>query len=67
MEGIIETDWMQYDIWLNLVFDEKETKISLRRDQPFPLAQITPISREAYDSDWSVSDQMINRDTEEGN
>ena len=33
MEAMLETDWLQQDIWLNLVFHREGEKIELRREQ----------------------------------
>jgi hypothetical protein len=64
-EGILETDWMQYDIWLNVKFHKKHHWASLRRDGP-PIAQLVPTRREAYEQSWETEDVMLTRDTEEG-
>lgn len=66
MEGILETDWMQYDIWTNILFEKKDEWVSFRRDQWPPLAQIIPVRRETYREDWGLSQEMLNRDTPEG-
>lgn len=65
-EGILETDWLQYDIWINIAVQRKNEPISLRRDQQTPLAQLIPVRKEGYDEKWTVSEQMVNRETEEG-
>lgn len=68
MEGVVETDWMQYDLWVNMVFDRKGEWLKLRKNEFPPLAQIIPVRRESIDGDWQVgTDQMINRDTPEAN
>lgn len=67
MEGIIETDWMQYDIWTNLVFTKIGEKIELRRDGWPPLAQLIPIRRESFAEQWELSEEVINRDSPEAN
>jgi hypothetical protein len=67
MEGILETDWMQYDIWFNMVFTKKDEWVQLRKDGWPPLAQLIPIRREAYNTDWTLDQEMINRDTPESN
>jgi hypothetical protein len=67
MEGILETDWMQYDIWINLVFDRKDEWVSLRPDGP-PVAQIVPVHRESIEADWKMGENtLVNRDTKEAN
>lgn len=67
MEGILETDWMHYDIWTNLVFDREKEWAHIRKDNWPPLAMLLPIRRETYESSWQCSANMINRDTPEGN
>jgi hypothetical protein len=65
-EGILETDWMRYDIWINVIVTEPGLVIRLRRDQSTPLAQLVPVRRESYDQPWEVVEQSFHRDTEEG-
>jgi hypothetical protein len=67
MEGILETDWMQYDIWMNLVFERKNEWIQFRKDSWPPIAQIIPLRRECVDGDCTMSDRMVNRDSKEAN
>jgi len=68
MEGILETDWMQYDIWFNLVFETPNKWVEIRRHQFPPLAQLVPVRRETIDAEWKIgSDKAINRDDEESN
>lgn len=55
MEGVLETDWMCYDIWVNLAFHEPGT-VNLRRDQI--LAQLIPVRRE----DWAVRESPPTRE-----
>jgi hypothetical protein len=66
-EGILETDWMQYDLWTNIVFHEKDVKVCLRKDQWPPLAHLIPIRRESFKEDWGLEEEMVNRDTPEAN
>lgn len=66
-EGILETDWMQYDIWINLVFTEVGKLVKLRRQQWPPLAQLIPVRREAYNTPWEIKDGLMERETAEGN
>ena len=62
MEGILPTDWMQYDLWTNLKFDKQNEWVQIRKDQWPPLAQITPVRRETTSKEWSVGrEEMINR------
>ena len=64
MEGILETDWMQYDIWINLVFTKEGEWIKLRRNEFPPLAQIIPTKRE----DWEIDrNEILKRDEKEAN
>lgn len=64
-EGILETSWLRYDIWINLAVQIPNTVISLRRNQPLPLAQLIPVKREAYEK-WELRQELINRNDEEG-
>jgi hypothetical protein len=66
-EGILETDWMRYDIWLNLAFTQTGRTVSLRRDQEMPMAQLLPVRREGYEQRWTLSDRVLDRDDDEGN
>lgn len=66
-EGILETDWMRYDIWINVAVLRQDTVVSLRRDQWPPMAQLVPVRRESYDSQWILSEERINRESESGN
>ena len=67
MEGILETDWMQYDIWFNIVFNKKNELVQLRKDQFPPLAQVIPIQRDGFDKKWELEVETINRKSEEAN
>lgn len=58
MEGILETDWMQYDIWVNLVCQPGRIKI----EKNAPIAQLIPTRRESFKSDWEVQSKEINRE-----
>lgn len=58
-EAILETDWMQYDVWMNLKFTRYNEWVSLRRDQSYPLAQLVPVKRESYDR-WELKDNLLN-------
>ena len=64
-EGVLETDWLQYDIWINLKFHRFGEVANLRRDGP-PLAQIIPVQRTSYEPGWTLVDEMINNGSEEG-
>lgn len=67
MEGILETDWMFYDIWINLVVTKKNEWISLRKNQPFPFAQIIPVKRDSLIDHSIVQDNIVNRQSPESN
>lgn len=64
MEGILETEWLQYDIWINLVCELNQV-ISIRKDMP--LAHLVPVHRSSFDEDWEFETRPINRDNEEDN
>lgn len=64
-EGILETDWLQYDIWLNLKFTRKNRWAFFRRNEFPPLAQLVPIRRDVYDPKWTATEGLINRDDPE--
>ena len=67
MEAVLETDWLQYDIWLNLVFHHVGERVELRRESWPPVAQLVPVPRETYEGPWTVDEEMLNRDTPEAN
>lgn len=67
MEAALETDWLQYDIWLNLVFDRRDELVELRRDGWPPIAQLVPVPRTAYDPGWKLEEETVNRRSEEAN
>lgn len=67
MEGILETDWMWYDIWINLNFHTKNKVIEIRKDQWPPLAQLIPVRRETVDGDWKHKEEIVNRQSPEAN
>jgi Family of unknown function (DUF6065) len=61
MEAVLETDWLQYDVWLNVVFDRRDELVRLRRDEWPPIAQLVPAPRASYDERWAASEAMIDR------
>jgi hypothetical protein len=65
MEAVLETDWLQYDIWLNLRFERIGETVSLRRDAWPPIAQLVPVPRESYDAGWRLESELMNRNSEE--
>jgi len=64
-EGMLETDWMAYDIWINLEFHTVNQTVSLRRNMWPPLAQIIPVRRESYQSKWSMTDEILDSSRED--
>lgn len=60
-EAILETDWMPYDVWLNLKFFEYDRCARLRRDQHYPLAQLVPVPRASFAGEWGFTDHVISR------
>ena len=66
-EAILETDWLPYDIWINLQFVQQEKWARLRRSEGWPpIAQLLPVPRNAYDRHWSLIDVPMERTTAEG-
>jgi len=65
MEAVLETEWLQYDIWLNLVFDRPGEVVRLRRDEWPPIAQIVPVPRDTYSAGWHAEEETINRNGED--
>ena len=65
-EGILETDWLRYDIWINIVATVPGVVVSLRRAQATPLAQLVPVRRESYEKPWEVVEQAFHRDSDVG-
>lgn len=63
VEAILETDWLQYDIWMNLAATQPGAKISIRKDMP--IAHLLPVRRESFKGEWTIDRQPINRDTKE--
>jgi hypothetical protein len=67
MEAVLETDWLQQDIWMNLVFDKPGERVELRRDGWPPVAQLVPIRKEAYEAGWQLEEEMVNRNSPDAN
>lgn len=61
-EGMLETDWLQYDIWLNLKFFRYHERAILRRNQKYPMAQLVPVRRDSYSEKWRLQDTVLNCD-----
>jgi hypothetical protein len=67
MDAMLETDWLQYDIWLNIAFHNVGQRVELRRDGWPPLAQLVPIPRTSYESGWTLEEELLNRESPEAN
>jgi hypothetical protein len=67
MEAMIEADWLQYDIWLNLAFDRPNETVQLRREGWPPIAQLVPVHKETYDALWGLETELVNRNSEDAN
>lgn len=66
-EGILETDWLSYDIWLNLQFLQQDKWVQIRRDAKWPpIAQLIPVYRDGYEQEWTMEERSFERDTPEG-
>ena len=64
-EGILELDWMRYDIWMNFKFHTYNKTLSFRKDQNWPIAQLIPIHRSSLETQWEISDKIMNPDDED--
>jgi hypothetical protein len=58
-EGILELDWMRYDLWMNFKFHTFNTTLSFRKDQDWPIAQLIPIHRSSYETQWELNDLIM--------
>jgi len=63
VEAVLESDWLQYDIWMNLSVTDVGKVISIRKD--VPIAQLVPTRRESFKGEWETSREPINRDSDE--
>lgn len=63
VEAVLETDWMQYDIWMNLSVNKRNEVVSIRKEMP--IAQLVPTRRESFKAEWNINRNRINRDTPE--
>jgi hypothetical protein len=63
MEAVLETDWMHYDIWINLIC-EPNKKISIKKD--LPIAHLVPVKRESMNG-WEIEEDFVNRKTRNSN
>ena len=59
-EGILEVDWMQYDLWINFKFHRFGEPLVFSRDQELPIAQFIPIHRSCYENNWETIDKVMN-------
>lgn len=64
-EGILEVDWMRYDIWTNFKFHTYEKPLRLRRNQDWPIAQLIPIHKSCYEQQWEIQEMMMDPDDPE--
>lgn len=58
VEAILETDWMQYDIWMNVSCSAGRHRIT----KEMPIAQVIPTRRETFKAEWVLEREEINRD-----
>lgn len=66
-EAILETDWLPYDIWVNLVFFQQGKRARIRRGDNWPpIAQLVPVPAAAYDRPWPLADGPLERTSAEG-
>lgn len=63
VEAILETDWLQYDIWMNVSVTAHNVPLSIKKDTP--LAHLVPIRRESFKGEWEFQRERINRNTPE--
>jgi uncharacterized protein DUF6065 len=59
-EAILETEWLHYDVWLNLRFLRFGEVAKIRRDGP-PLAHLVPVPQESYGS-AQIQDRLLTPD-----
>ena len=66
-EGILESDWLAVDMWLNLQFVQQNRWAHIRRSAGWPpIAQLLPVPRAAYDPPWGLADEPLERTTDAG-
>lgn len=63
VEAILETDWLQYDIWMNVSVTHSDSVLSIKKE--IPLAHLVPMRRESFKGEWGLERESINRDTPE--
>ena len=59
-EGILEVDWMRYDLWMNFKFHTYGKTLSFRKNQDWPIAQLIPIHKSSYEIGWQTEDKIMN-------
>lgn len=64
-EGILEVDWMRYDIWTNFKFFKYDSPLSFRKDQDWPIAQIIPIHKSSYETHWNMQELLMEPDNQD--
>jgi len=64
-EGLLELDWMRYDIWTNFKFHTLNKTLSFRKDQDWPIAQLIPIHRSSFDTQWQTEEKYMNPNDED--
>jgi len=64
-EGILELDWLQYDLWMNFKFHTFGKPLVFRKDQIHPIAQLIPIHRSSYETNWETIDKVMNSEDPE--
>lgn len=66
-DAILETDWMPYDIWLNIQFLVQNQWVRIRKKPTWPpIAQLIPVPREAYENKWNLVQRPMERNSAEG-
>jgi hypothetical protein len=66
-EAILETDWLPYDIWINLLFVQQEKWARIRRSDSWPpIAQLLPVPKAAYDQRWRLIDGPLETTSSKG-
>lgn len=61
-EGMLEVDWLQYDLWLNFKFHTFGVPLIFNKDQNLPIAQLIPVHRSSYESQWETIDKVMNNE-----
>jgi hypothetical protein len=61
-QAVLETDWLPYDIWLNVKFHRVGECARIRRADSVPLAQVVPMTRAAYDRNLTHVERLMDRD-----